>query len=72
MKLLTLLNLLLGSSLTLACGHDNHDGKEWTKEELQELEEKWGYEVNQSYCFDTKAQVHLLTLGFCVVVFLWH
>lgn len=45
MKVPTLLSLLLGSTLTLACGHDNHDGKEWTKEELQELEDKWGHDV---------------------------
>jgi len=44
MRPLTLLGSLLLSGVCLACGgHD--DGKEWTKEELDELEAKWGYEM---------------------------
>lgn len=39
-----LLNLLTMAGLATACAHD-HDDKEWTKEELDELEQKWGYEV---------------------------
>lgn len=38
------MNLLAMAGLATACAHD-HDDKEWTKEELQELEDKWGYEV---------------------------
>ncbi|CEJ93862.1 Putative Agmatinase [[Torrubiella] hemipterigena] len=41
MKTATVLNLLLCSSLAAGCSHD-HDDKEWSKEELQELEDKWG------------------------------
>ena len=36
---------LLLAGLTSACGHDHGDEKEWTKEELEELEARWGYEV---------------------------
>lgn len=39
-------SLLLGAGLSAACGgHGSHNGKEWTKEELRELEVKWGDEV---------------------------
>lgn len=46
MRLLSLFSgLLLFPGVCLACGgHD--DGKVWTKEELDELEAKWGYEVS--------------------------
>jgi agmatinase len=44
MKSSALLNLLALTGLASACAHD-HDDKEWTKEELDELEAKWGYEV---------------------------
>ncbi|KAJ3511725.1 hypothetical protein NM208_g15398 [Fusarium decemcellulare] len=44
MKSSALLNLLALAGLATACAHD-HDDKEWTKEELDELEAKWGYEV---------------------------
>ncbi|RMJ12795.1 hypothetical protein BHE90_013213 [Fusarium euwallaceae] len=43
MKSSALLNLLALTGLASACAHD-HDDKEWTKEELDELEAKWGYE----------------------------
>lgn len=38
---------LMSSSFVTACqdGHGD-DGKVWTKEELDELENKWGFEVN--------------------------
>lgn len=42
-----LLNLLSLAGLAVACAHDQ-DEKEWTKEELDELEAKWGYEVCES------------------------
>jgi hypothetical protein len=42
--IMKLLNLLTMAGLATACAHD-HDDKEWTKEELDELEQKWGYEV---------------------------
>ncbi|KAH7243304.1 arginase family-domain-containing protein [Fusarium redolens] len=38
-----LLNVLALTGLATACAHD-HDDKKWTKEELDELEQKWGYE----------------------------
>ncbi|KAI7770240.1 hypothetical protein LZL87_002611 [Fusarium oxysporum] len=38
-----LLNVLALTGLATACAHD-HDDKEWTKDELDELEQKWGYE----------------------------
>jgi agmatinase len=40
MKLFSLLSL---AGLAAACAHE-HDDKQWTKEELDELEAKWGYE----------------------------
>lgn len=45
MKTSSLLHLLALGGLTRACGHDHHDDKVWTKEELADLEAKWGYEV---------------------------
>jgi agmatinase len=45
MKFVSLFHLLAFVGSGLACGgHD--DGKEWTKEELAELEDKWGHEVS--------------------------
>lgn len=44
MKSTTLLQLLMLGGLTTACNHQ-HDDKEWTKEQLDELEAKWGFEV---------------------------
>ncbi|POR37143.1 Asparagine--tRNA ligase, cytoplasmic [Tolypocladium paradoxum] len=45
MKAAALWGLLFWSGLSSACGgHGNHDGEEWTEEELQELEDKWGCE----------------------------
>jgi hypothetical protein len=38
-----LLNLLSLAGLAAACAHE-HDDKQWTREELDELEAKWGYE----------------------------
>lgn len=49
MKTTSLLSFMLYGALATACNHD-HDGKEWTKEELQELEDKWGNDV-RSYGF---------------------
>lgn len=37
--------LLLGSALCDACGQDDVDNREWSREELAELEAKWGFEV---------------------------
>ncbi|KAK3180816.1 hypothetical protein K4F52_007907 [Lecanicillium sp. MT-2017a] len=42
MKTSALLSLLLGAGLSAACGGHDDDDKVWTKEELQELEMKWG------------------------------
>lgn len=40
---------LLLAALTTACGHEHdEDGKEWTEDELAELEARWGYEVRNS------------------------
>ncbi|EGY14872.1 hypothetical protein VD0002_g2285 [Verticillium dahliae] len=36
---------LLSASLSTACAHDHDDAKVWSKEELEELERKWGFEV---------------------------
>lgn len=50
---------LLFGGWVRACGHDNHDGKEWTEEELADLEAKWGYEVRPVY-YDASAEVQIL------------
>lgn len=34
------------ASLAAACGNHAHDEREWTAEELAELESKWGAEVS--------------------------
>lgn len=41
------------ASLAAACGNHGHDGREWTAEELADLETKWGMEVRfcHSYLF---------------------
>lgn len=44
MKSTALLSLLALAGLSAGCGHD-HDDKEWTQEELAELQAKWGNEV---------------------------
>ncbi|KID84363.1 agmatinase [Metarhizium guizhouense ARSEF 977] len=36
---------LTGSAAQACSGHDDDDGKEWTKEELAELQAKWGHEA---------------------------
>lgn len=43
MKSTALLSLLALAGLSAGCGHD-HDDKEWTQEELAELQAKWGNE----------------------------
>lgn len=49
MKFVSLLHLLAFVGAGYACGgHD--DGKEWSKEELAELEAKWGHEVRSETC----------------------
>jgi agmatinase len=44
---LRLLTALLPAiaGLVSACGHDHHSDREFTPEELAELERKWGMEV---------------------------
>jgi agmatinase len=44
MKVTSLLPFLALAARGSCCG--GHDDKEWTKEELAELEEKWGHEVS--------------------------
>lgn len=57
MKPLGALGALFFAGVCAACGgHD--DGKEWTKEELDELEAKWGYEVGCS--IDSMVTLHAL------------
>jgi agmatinase len=45
MKSASLLSLLLCAGLSAACGGHDDDDKVWTKEELHELEMKWGTDV---------------------------
>lgn len=35
------------SALVQACGGHDHQVREWTQEELDELEKKWGAEVSK-------------------------
>lgn len=42
------LSWLFWGSLSAGCGHEKHDEREWTKEELAELEAKWGFDVSSS------------------------
>ena len=45
MKSTSLVSLLLCAGLSAACGGHHDDDKVWTKEELHELEMKWGTDV---------------------------
>lgn len=45
MKWSSIASGVLLAGMVSACGHHHHDDKEWTKEELEELERKWGHEV---------------------------
>jgi agmatinase len=45
MKLVSLLHFLAFAGSSSGCGGHN-DEKEWSKEELAELEAKWGHEVS--------------------------
>lgn len=50
-----LFGALLFAGLGAGCGHDHDNEKEWTKAELDELEEKWGFQVNTiSFMFREK------------------
>ncbi|KAL7934481.1 arginase family domain-containing protein [Trichoderma chlorosporum] len=44
MKTAVLFSWLFWSTLSTGCNHDKHDEREWTKEELAELEAKWGFD----------------------------
>jgi agmatinase len=46
MKTTVLLSWLFWGSLSAGCEHDGHEGREWTTEELAELEAKWGTDVS--------------------------
>lgn len=35
-----------GSALVRACGGHSHEVREWSQEELDDLEKKWGHEVS--------------------------
>lgn len=48
MRSSSLWSVLLYSALAAACAHDDHDDRVWSKEELAELEAKWGHEVSIS------------------------
>lgn len=51
MRIDYLFPVLTLAGLTGGCGH-HHDDKEWTKEDLAELEAKWGFDVSSlSYFF---------------------
>lgn len=52
MKTAVFLSWLFWGSLSAGCSHEKHDEREWTKEELAELEAKWGFDVrNHSTAF---------------------
>ncbi len=46
MRASVLASWVLCAGLSLACGGHDDDDRQWTKEELQELEDKWGYDVS--------------------------
>ncbi|KAH7313339.1 arginase family-domain-containing protein [Stachybotrys elegans] len=48
MRSVVALGLLLLGRLSAACGNDKHDDREWSPEELAELEAKWGTEYGFS------------------------
>lgn len=41
--------LAVSAGLGLACAHDKRDGQEFTQEQLDELERKWGMDVRLSF-----------------------
>lgn len=52
MRTAVFLSWLFWGSLSAGCSHEKHDEREWTKEELAELEAKWGTDVrNHSTAF---------------------
>lgn len=51
MKSAVLLSWLFWGSMSAGCGHDKHGGREWTKEELAELEAEWGTDVSFFFFF---------------------
>lgn len=57
MRVSVLAGLVLGAGLSLACGGGHDDDRQWTKEELQELEDKWGYDVSHSFHHDAIGRV---------------
>lgn len=61
--IMKLLNVLALAGLATACSHD-HDDKEWTKEELDELEQKWGYEVCDRYSVEKAPSVSLSIVNY--------
>ncbi|KAL7962721.1 arginase family domain-containing protein [Trichoderma compactum] len=44
MKTAVLLGWLFWGRLSAGCSHEKHNEREWTKEELAELEAKWGFD----------------------------
>lgn len=51
MKSAVLLSWFFWGGMSAGRGHDKHGGWEWTKEELAELEAKWGTDVRFSAAF---------------------
>lgn len=51
MKTAVFLSWLFWASLSAGCSHEKHDEREWTKEELAELEAKWGTDVSFFHSF---------------------
>lgn len=37
-----------GSALVQACGGHSHEVREWSQDELDDLERKWGHEVSKA------------------------
>lgn len=68
--------LALRASLATACGdHAPDDGKVWSKEELDELESKWGIEVSLSLslpCITSPSCIALHVMSVTVVVAVCH